>query len=242
MKIVEADAFYKCESLKNAEFSEGLETIGLFAFFGSGLESVKFPTSLRTIRQGAFAKCEKLRTVVLGEGLEVLGRDDYPPKDATYRFYFGAFDSSAVEHVALPSTLKRIEYRTFNGCKNLRNINLPAGLTYIGERCFKDSALESIAIPARLNKIESSAFSECKCLNRVEFMEGREALGTADTGVWNTIFQDCGIEEVVLPSTLREISPRVFVDCDALRTVLVARGCRARVRKLVGKGVKVQKM
>ena len=105
--------------------------------------------------------------------------------------------------------------------------------------CFEDSALESIAISARLNKIESSAFTECKCLNRVEFMEGREALGTVDAGVWNAIFQDCGVEEVTLPNTLRDVSPDLFAGCYSLRVVRVKEG-GPDVRGLVDSSVEVQ--
>ena len=211
------------------------------AFIDSGLESVKFPRSLRIIRQGAFAECESLRTVVLNEGLEVLGYADYPPKNTGYQFYFGVFEGSAVEHVELPSTLRQIEYNVFENCQNLKNISLPDGLTYIGERCFMDSALEGIAIPATLNDIESSAFLGCEHMKRIEFLEGRTALEATDAGVWNTIFKECNVEEVVLPSTLREISPKVFGDCDSLRTVRVARDCSVDVEGLVGSRVEVKR-
>lgn len=57
----------------NVQFTEGLETIGREAFFGSGFESVQLPGSLRTIAQGAFAKCDNLTVVQFSEGLETLG-------------------------------------------------------------------------------------------------------------------------------------------------------------------------
>ena len=63
----------------------------------------------------------------------MLGTDEYPPKDATAKFYYGVFEESAVESVELPSTLKRIEYNTFNGCNNLQRIHLPEKLEYIGK-------------------------------------------------------------------------------------------------------------
>ena len=50
-----------------------METIGLFAFYNTGLESVEFPESLRTVAQGAFSDCKSLKSVILNEGLEVLG-------------------------------------------------------------------------------------------------------------------------------------------------------------------------
>ena len=49
LKIIERDAFYQCKNLKCVKLSEGLEKIGLQAFFGSGVENVEFPASLRVV-------------------------------------------------------------------------------------------------------------------------------------------------------------------------------------------------
>ena len=111
----------------------GLREIGLGVFEGSGLESVTIPSSVRTIHQSAFCLCKNLRYAMINEGLEVLGTDEYPGNDGNW---YGVFGDSALEYVELPSTLKRIEYCTFNGCKNLSNINLPERLEYIGKQCF----------------------------------------------------------------------------------------------------------
>lgn len=63
----------------------------------------------------------------------MLGTDGYP-RDG--ELWAGVFERSAVEYVELTSTLKRIEYNAFNGCKSLKNISLPDKLEYIGETCF----------------------------------------------------------------------------------------------------------
>lgn len=114
----------------------------------------------------------------------------------------------------------------------MKSIGLPKRLEYIGYRCFKSSALSSFAVPAMLNNVDGFSFAECKNLKRVEFLEGRVALGTADTGanVWNAIFRECGVEEVLLPSTLQEIGSNIFVNCNSLRTVRVAKGCKVQVK------------
>ena len=99
----------------------------------SGLENVELPASLRTVAQAAFAKCENLKTVKFSEGLEVLGEDEY---DDDGNMWFGVFEDSSVESVELPSTLKRIEYCAFQDCENLKSINLPTSLQYVGKLCF----------------------------------------------------------------------------------------------------------
>ena len=77
-------------------------------------------------------------------------------------------------------------------------------------------------------------------MKRIKFLEGRRTLGD-DSGAWNEIFRNCGVEEVTLPSTLQEMSPEIFKDCETLRTVWVMKGCRVDVRRFVDKKVKVLK-
>ena len=77
----------------------------------------------------------------------------------------------------MPSTLKRIEYNTFYGCENLKSINLPERLEYIGKKCFQESALESVTLPLLLKVIEENTFFRCENLKTVEFPEGLEMIG-----------------------------------------------------------------
>lgn len=97
-------------------FSEGLEKIGLGAFLKNGLESVELPATFRTIFQAAFAQCYSLRTVKINVGLEVLGTPEHLDGGG---MRLGVFQDSSVEHVELPSTLKRIGYSAFQNCDEL---------------------------------------------------------------------------------------------------------------------------
>ena len=127
----------------------------MFAFNRTGLESVVFPASLRKISDCAFVGCRCLKRVKFSEGLEVLGTDEYPDSGS---FLPGAFERCALEHVELPSTLKRIEYSVFKWCKSLRSIDLPEQFEYIGEECFYGSALETIRFPPSLKTVGKDAF------------------------------------------------------------------------------------
>ena len=115
------------------EFPDSLEKIGLYAFDESGVEQVTLLASLRTIVQGAFAECKNLKTVKFNAGLETLGTDEYW-KDGD--LCYGVFQESSIERVELPATLKRIEHCTFMKCNNLKSIQLPERLEYIGKLCF----------------------------------------------------------------------------------------------------------
>ena len=58
---------------------------------------------------------------------------------------------------------------TFASCKSLRNISLPEGVEFIGQRCFNESGIESIRLPSTLRAVEQYTFQLCKNLKRVEF-------------------------------------------------------------------------
>ena len=83
LKKIERETFRQCENLKSVVFPNALERIGLFAFYRTGLENVKFPASLRWISQSAFAGCDSLKIVKFGEGLEILGTNEYLLKENT---------------------------------------------------------------------------------------------------------------------------------------------------------------
>ena len=137
---------------------EELESVGIWGFRNSGLESFVAPKGLRTVHQGAFYKCEHLKTVKFNEGLEVLGMGEQPDSMDLN----GVFEESAVENVELPSTLRVIEYDAFMDCKNLKNVQLPEKLEYVGNSCFYGSGLESIALPSSIRVIGPYAFCECR--------------------------------------------------------------------------------
>lgn len=124
-------------------FSEGLEKIGLFAFYESGLEQVELPGSLRVVAQGAFARCASLRTAEFCEGLEALGTVKYPVNGG---FYYGVFQESSLRSVKLPKTLKKVENNAFTGCRNFKGLVLPENVECIGRPSFQESVLGSISV------------------------------------------------------------------------------------------------
>ena len=83
-----------------------------------------------------------------------------------------AFYGSAVESIRLPFMLERIETETFGHCKNLRVIEVPFGVEYIGEACFKNSGIEEITLPGTLEEMAEDAFADCKKLKTVRVEEG----------------------------------------------------------------------
>ena len=77
-------AFSRCHITKFT-FPEGFKELGQGAFYGSEVEEVVTPSTLRLIPTAAFQSCPQLKTVRLGSGTELIS--DY------------AFDGCPLEHI-----------------------------------------------------------------------------------------------------------------------------------------------
>lgn len=117
---------------------------------GSGVRTITFPATVRTIRQDAFCRAKSLLSVVLNDGLEVLGTDE--------QSHSGVFQYSGLKRVRFPRTLKRLGRRTFMGCMRLRAGKFPDGLEHIGEACFSGTGLENVRFPASLRTLCQGSF------------------------------------------------------------------------------------
>lgn len=91
----------------------------------------------------------------------MLGTDELKPDN---ELYLGAFEKSGLRDVVFPSTLKRIEYSAFAGCKNLKAVRFPEGLEYLGVSCFAGTEIDNIEFPPSLRTISQDSFSWCESL------------------------------------------------------------------------------
>lgn len=137
-----------------------------------------------------------------------------------------AFKNASLSEIILPSTIKAILKNAFEGCSNLKEINLPDGLLYLGENCFKRSGLESIAFPNTITKISSNCCAYCANLREVAFGNGVEKIEYHAFGDCSNLrevsfpdslesieadsFENVPLTVVILPSGLKEISHKAF--------------------------------
>ena len=89
---------------------------------------------------------------------------------------------------------------------------------------------------------------QCKDLKRVVLNEGLERLVEEDgyydeNGAYTQYrgtFCESWPEEIVLPSTLKEIRGPVFNGCVSLKIAWVGDGCTADIRNSIGESVKIR--
>lgn len=103
--------FANCNSLTSVTIPEGVSSIGYYTFANcKSLKSVTLPQSLQSIYDGAFRSC--------GDAID--GSERWP--------VYG------LETINFPSDIKYIGPEAFFGCYAIKELYLPDGIVYIGER------------------------------------------------------------------------------------------------------------
>ena len=120
---------------------------------------------------------------------------------------------------AFPRTVAEVHPRAFDALKTLQSVRPNEGLKTIGEYAFARSGLRFFTAPASLKRIEKSAFSGCKNLKRADF--GASALRPEDGYKYFSqgVFEESGLESVVLPRALRVIEKGLFSGTLGLKSV-----------------------
>lgn len=144
-----------------------------------------------------------LREVSIPEGIERVGSN----------WFYG----TAVERVEVPSGVREIGACAFYACRRLEWL-------VFGRARARDQQASAHPWPqsgvSQLTIICSQAFCLCGCLARVAFPEGLEEIGLR-------AFEDSGLEEVVLPSSVRVVHQGAFCKCKRLRHARLNEGLRA---------------
>ena len=113
-------------------------SIGSYAFMGcSNFTSATIPESVAAIGEKAFADCSNLKTVYI-DANAVVSRDysgnDYSvsPSQPNYKYNFSYTFGTQVEEYVLGKHITEIGNIAFEGCTNLKTINIPNSVSVIG--------------------------------------------------------------------------------------------------------------
>ena len=131
----------------------------------------------------------------------------------------GFFKGSRLQRLELPGGLTSIEDREFWTSQSLEYINIPEGVTVIGEAAFSGcTALEELVFEGDgLVEIKDSAFEICESLSSVEFPDSLEIIG-------EDAFENCSsLKSVILPENLKTLGAYSFMNT-VIEELTVAQG------------------
>ncbi|MBE7076728.1 MAG: leucine-rich repeat domain-containing protein, partial [Clostridiales bacterium] len=114
---------------------------------------------------------------------------------------------TSIDFALSDATMTTLEYNVFEGCTNLKDIEIPSALTSFGVYCFYQcSSIERVEIPSGVTTIPMHCFRDCKALKEVVLNEG---LRTLD------LYAFCGAGSnfslrIILPDSLERIKTQSF--------------------------------
>jgi hypothetical protein len=138
--------------------------------------------------------------------------------------------------VTFPKNLISIGDYAFSLCKYLPSINIPDGVTTIGDGAFNGDIFTSITVPNSVTSIGDWAFYSCNNLTSITLSQNLTTIGNhvfqkcssltsitipeGVTDIKTEAFQDCSsLTSVILPTTLTNISTRAFYRCSSLTSI-----------------------
>ncbi len=242
-----SQAFQECTALKTIDFGdeEHLTFIGSNAFYGSGLTSVKIPSSIETIQQYAFRNCASLKRVEFSEDCELSGGSE-------------AFkDCGSLVNLTVPThTPTWLISGWFTDCPSLQGTELD-GLVYFGNTSCPYAALwkptskeittvsihddcktildeafsncksfTSVSIPSSVEQIGASSFYRCSAMATITFCDDSEL-----TSIGETCFAYCNaLTSIAFPTSLSSLQAHAFHECLNLNVVSMD-GCKLKAIK-----------
>lgn len=127
--------------------------------------------------------------------------------------------SGQAEEVVIPSCVRSIADRAFEGCENLQSVTIPDSVTAIGDCVFLHcQSLKSATIPNCMTRIPIGTFGGCASLQSVTIPNGV-------TGIEDATFRDCSsLRSVTIPKGVTKIAKETFFGCSALQSVTIPAG------------------
>ncbi len=148
----------------------GTEAIGDGAFSDdSEITEIELPDTVFSIGEEAFYGCTALRSVILSRGLTEISAAAFA-------------GCESLKEITLPEALVRISDGAFLGCSSLRSVTFPSGLKELGDMAFWGSGLISADLPANVSYIGERCFWECKDLISVFIPNKDTIIGDAAFG------------------------------------------------------------
>lgn len=134
--------------------------------------------------------------------------------------------------------MREIGAKAFYRCNLLENVSLNEGLEKLGAKetvngreyegaVFERTAIKNIRIPSTLKRLERSTFYHCSDLECVELLSGVEYIG-------QECFGNSYLQQLMLPSTVKEICENAMDECDYLKLIWVEDDCAVDIWKCMG--------
>lgn len=178
----EKSPFYENGKIKSVVISEGITSVGEFAFiYCNKLKSAILPTTLTTIKRNGFMP--HIDEYIVHQNLYGLTEITIPANVTEIGKY--AFSGTAIQSVTIPESVTTVGEGAFGGCQNLETVRYSGKV--IGDRMFvRCIKLKNFTITKSTKEIVGNCFNYCENLTLITY-EGSLADWAAVTkqGNWD---------------------------------------------------------
>ncbi len=212
------------DSIKSVSFSEGVTTIGSYAFYScDSLASITMSENLISIGSYAFYDCDSLASITIPDNVTVIGKDAFSWCDVLASVTFG-------------NGVLSIGERAFYYCKSLASITIPDNVTTIGESAFDScGSLASVSIGNGVTSIGGKAFNGCSGLTGISVEPENTGYSSDENGVLfnkdKTLLirypAGSAAETYTIPDSVRSIGKYAFSGCKSLTSLTIPEGVTA---------------
>lgn len=169
---IQWSAFNACKNLKSAKIGDGTTTIGNMAFYGTGLQSISLPNTIKSIGDKVFPSSTFIDAPTGSFAQEWAYQNNYAYSieytiedsvliipEGTTRMPARAFVNADIKDVKIPSTLDTIRAESFMYCMYLNRVEIPNNVKAIHSKAFDCSVnLRKVIVPSSVDSIGAKAF------------------------------------------------------------------------------------
>jgi hypothetical protein len=132
--------------------------------------------------------------------------------------YYGPLNDNRIYKVNLPDSLQSIGAHFFSGMGGLTSIDIPEGVTVIGDNCFDScSALKYIKLPSTLKQLGQLCFNGVQSLQSIQLPDSLEVIGDA-------CFYICSsLKSITIPEHVTYLG-NIFGDCGSMESIVIKGG------------------
>lgn len=233
------------DEVESVTFSEGIETIFDFAFYGKkNLKEVHLPKTLNCICEKAFADCSSLEKITFKSPELILGPSVFlNDKKLFDKQGFFILNNMLLSYkgqeteVTIPNGVRKICDYAFYKNKTVTSVCVTNSVVKIGESVFDGCVnLTQINLPDKIKYLDRRVFALCKSLesivlsDKLEFISfgafrGCEKLNNIEWGsslieIEEEAFFKCNSLEVIhFPEKLSSIEKSAFNSCENLKEI-----------------------
>ncbi len=127
-----------------------------------------------------------------------------------------------LENIEIPEGVTYIGDGAFSGCEKI-DITIPKSILYIGRSAFSNcDSLTKVTIPGTIWGLERGAFFSCDSLKKVVIEEGVQLIPYR-------AFESCvSLKKVKIPNSVWIVENKAFYNCKSLKTIIIDEELKTR--------------